>query len=174
MLNHPALKWGLIYGFFFVILNTIFQFVAPKMIFTGTLTTILTFAVPIACMVMAGREIREMQDGFLSFGEGVKITFLVWAIGSLISLLHQYFQVNFFDPTLIDVQKEVVAEAGQWMSEMFGLSEEMQDQMNDQLEAAAEEIEHQTFGQAIVGWMGGCIIGLIISLIVSAIIKKSY
>ena len=174
MLNHPALKWGLIYGLFFIVTNTIYQFVAPKMIFTGTLTTILSFAVPIFCMVMAGREIKAMQEGFLSFGEALKNTFLVWAIGSLLSLLHQYFQVNFIDPSLIEVQKEVVAETGQWMADMFGMNEEMQDEMTEQLEAAADELDNQTFGQAILGWLGGCILGLIISLIVSAIIKKSY
>ena len=174
MLNHPAVKWGLIYGLFFVVLNTIFQFVAPKMIFTGAITTILSFAVPIVCMVMAGREIKALQEGFLSFGEGLKNTFLVWAIGSLLVTLHQYVQVNFMDPSLIDVQKEVVAETGQWMADMFGMNEEMQDEMNEQLEEAADQLEHQTFGQAILGWLGGCILGLIISLIVSAIIKKSY
>ncbi|MDG2448287.1 MAG: DUF4199 domain-containing protein, partial [Saprospiraceae bacterium] len=67
-----------------------------------------------------------------------------------------------------------VAETGQWMADMFGMNEEMADEMNEQLEAAADELEHQTFGQAILGWLGGCILGLIISLIVSAIIKKSY
>ena len=173
MLQNPALKWGLFYGFFFIILNTIFQFVAPRMIFTGALTTFLTFVMPIFCMVMAGREIRELQEGYLSFGEGVKHTFLVWAIGTLLSILHQYIQIHFLDPSLLELQKEVVLESGQMLGDLFGLNEEIQDDMNDQLAAAADELEHQTVGSAISAWMGGCIFGIILSMIISAIIKKN-
>jgi len=173
MFDHPALKWGLIYGIFFIILNTIFQYTAPRMIFTGIPTTILSFGMPIFCMVMAGVEIKKMQEGYLSFGEGIKHTFLVWAIGSLLMILHGYIQMHFIDPSLLEVQKEVVLETGQMVGEFFGMPEEMQDELNDEMAAAAEDMEHQTFGSAIFSWMSGCILGVIISMIISAIIKKN-
>ena len=173
MMNHPAVTYGLYYGIFFVVYNTVLSIVAPKMIFTGSISMILGFAIPIICMVMAGREIRAREEGYLSFGEGLKNTFLVFAIGSLISTLYQYVLVNFIDPSLLEVQREAVLEVGDWIANMLGSSEEMAEEMQEQMEEAADASMHQTFGQVILGWMGNLIIGIIIAAIVSAIIKKT-
>ena len=146
------MKYGVYFGGFFILYITILKFVAPKLIFTGTITTVLGFAIPIICMVMAGREIKQEQEGFMSYGEALKNTFLVYVIGSLIYSLYQYVLVNFIDPSLLEVQKEAVIEAGNWVSSFFGSNEEMMEEFQDQLEEAAEASMHQSFGQVMLGW----------------------
>lgn len=172
-MNNPAVKYGVYFGGFFVLYITIMKFVAPKMIFTGTLTTIVGFLVPIVCMVLAGREIKAQQDGFMSYGEALKNTFLVYVIGSLIYTLYQYVLVNFIDPSLLEVQKEAIIEAGSWVADLFGANEEAMEEMQEQMEEAAEASMHQSFGQVMLGWMGSLILGFILAAIVSAFTKKN-
>lgn len=172
-MNNPAVKYGLYYGLFFVLYNTFLKFIAPQMIFTGSVSVILGIAIPIICMVLAGREVRDQEEGYLSFGEALKNTFLVFVIGSLISTLYQYILVNFIDPGLLEVQREAVLEMGDWLTNMMGESEEAAEEMREKMEEAADASMHQTFGQVILGWMGSLIIGIILSAIISAFIKKT-
>ncbi len=172
-MDNPAVKYGVYFGGFFVLYVTLLKFIAPKMIFTGSLTTVLGLAVPIICMVWVAREVRNQEDGYLSYGEALKNTFLVYVIGSLIYTLYQYILVNFIDPSLLESQKEAVMEAGNWISKILGANEEMVEEFQEQLEEVAEASTHQTFGTVILGWVGGLIFGFILSAIVSAFVKKT-
>ena len=172
MLSNPSLKWGLTYGMSLIVLRTVLQFVAPRMIFQSVLISIISFGLPVLCMIMAGKEVRKLQDGVLAFRQSMHHVFLVYAIGSLLLVLHLYFLINFIDPSLLNLQQEVVMETTQSMLEYFDLPEDTSDDISDQMAAATEELEHQTFGKTIYTWLAGCFWGLILSLIISAIIKR--
>ena len=175
-MDNPGLKWGIYLAAILVLTTTVLKFVAPRMLFSIPLGLLMSLVVPIVFMVLSGRELRFMQEGYLSFGEALKNSILVLAIGSLISILYEYLLFNFIDTSLLELQKEAIIEMGDWMTNLMessGVPEEQLDEQREALKEQAEATVHQTFGQTILGWMGTMLFGFIPASIVSAIIKKT-
>jgi len=175
-MNHPGLKWGLYYAGIAVLYTTVLKFVSPKLLFNVPLGLLVSLVLPIVCMVISGKELRTLQDGYLSFGEALKNSILVLAVGSLISIFYEYILFNFIDTSLLELQQEAIIGMGDWMTDLMedsGVPEEQLDEQREALREQAEAASHQTLGQMIMGWMGGVLFGFIPAAIVSAIIKKT-
>jgi len=172
-MNNPAVKWGVYLAAFWVIYSTVLGFVAPNLLFHMGLGFLIGLAAPIFCMIKAANEFKVMEEGYLSFGEALKNTFLVFAIGSLVSVLYDYILVNFIKPDLVEVQKEAIMGVGDWFANIMSSNEEAAEQIREQYELAAEESANQSFGSVMIGYMMSLIFGFILSLIISAIVKKT-
>jgi hypothetical protein len=164
--NQTSINYGLIGGMAAIALGLLYYLLNVRGYITyGVWFSYLALA---ATMVMAAKAVRSEQDGFLEFREGLKVTFLVWVIGSAILSLFTYILFNFIDTGLADVQREVVTE----MMEKFMASADEQtvDMFN-------EAMEEQGFGldltKATMGYLLGLIFpGFIIALITSLILQR--
>lgn len=175
-MNHPGVKWGLYLGGLSIFLTTLFKFINPKLIFSVPLGILIGFIVPIIFMVISGKEMRALLENFMSFGEALKNSMIVIIIGTFLGTMYDYFMINIFDPSLLEVQKEVIAEWGNWtmdMMEGMGAPEEQLDEQRDQFEKQSDIANNMSFGQAFSGWLFTLLIWLIPAMIVSAIIKKT-
>lgn len=167
-MDNTAVKNGILSGIVGIIYSMILYFIDPGMM-VGSMAY-LGFLIPIIFMVLAAREEKAKNEGFLSFGEGLKVTILTVAIGMLLTSIFSYVLMNFIDPGMVDVIKEQAIAQAESMADMFGADEAGK-------EAMMESIEDQDFAPTILTSIMNFLVILIfpfffIALIISAIVKK--
>jgi len=128
----------------------------------------ILYVVYIYFMYKAGKESRDDQDGFISFGKVLGPIFLTFVVSSFVVFLFNYIMYNFIDQSLLDMMQEQAVAQIEKMSGMLG---------EEATELAMEEIEEKgvDFGwdKVLLGWGFNLIIpGIILALILAAILKK--
>ncbi len=155
-----ALKFGLIAGVAYMIFTTIIytsgQAANSSLAWLGTI-------IPITTMVLAMKEFRAQNGGFMSYGQGLGIGTLMSAISGLISSVYAYIYNEFIDPTLrqqiLDKVREDLENRG------------MDDTQVEQALEMSQKFSTPGF-TFLFGIIGAIFIGFIIALIISAIMKK--
>lgn len=156
-----ALKWGLIYGVLGIVYNTIsYNTGIWKSWFIGLMILlILLFGV----LYFAMNEFKSLNNGFMTFKEGLGLGTLTITAGGIISVLFDNFYRNYIDTTILGQQIEMMTE----QYESMGLSEAQIDEAIQKVEATANS------GLSFLwGVIGAVVLGFIASLIMSAIVKK--
>jgi zinc transporter ZupT len=156
-----ALKWGLISSVVSVVFTTILYNTSLwEYSSLGILiSTVLTFGV----LYFSMNEFKTINNGFLSFNEGLSLGTLTIATSSILSLLYDFIYKKYIDPNLLALQMEKVQE----QYESMGMSEE-------QIEKSIEKAnQYLNSGFAfIIGVFTVILIGFLCSLIMAAILKK--
>ncbi len=165
-MDHPSVKYGVIGGFASIIITLIIWFINPDYLFSYGAA--IGFIVLIYSMYMAGKEARELSDGYIDFGEIFKYLFIAFVVVSLITTIFDYVLINFIDPSMIERQKEFSIKISEFIASMFGYEETL-DELTESIED--QELSY-TIGTAIQGWIFGMIFGAIIAAIQGAIMKK--
>lgn len=165
-LESPPIRNGILAGIAGVIVSLLFYVTNVNMFFS--ISSWIVIVVYIFFMVKSAREARSQVESF-DFREAFQATFLVYVVGSLLNVIFYYVLMNFMDPELVEMQKEVAIDAVERMGGM--LSE-------DQLEAMVSEIQNQdmrfTLGRALYTLAFSLVFpGGLIAVIVSAIMKDS-
>ena len=163
-MENPAIKWGVYLAIASIALLLIFYLVNPELIFS--VNSYISIVVTIVILVMACKEARENSGGFASFGQMFQTAFFTWAIGSLIGVVFQYILMNFIDPGLIEIQREISIEA---IEKMVGLIGE------EGVEKAIEDVENSnpvTIGKIALGYVFMLVVGAIVAAIIGAIMQK--
>jgi len=157
---------GLFLGVAICLLSLVMYFFSPR--FFLSWGSWFSFLVYILFMVKAGREEKEEMGGYASFGDMLKPTMLTYAIGSLIGAIFSYVLINFIDPSLMDVMKDIQVEALDKMAGFLG-----EDATETAKDAILENENSFSIGTLLMGWGVGLIIpGIIFGLIISAILKN--
>ena len=183
-MGNPAVKYGVYYGAVLILLSIISWQLIPSIHYPTTMkesgiSMLLGLIIPIGFLYLSLKETRFLQEGFLSFGEGLKSSFLTYMIGTLIGIIFTFLLLNYIAPDLLTLQKEAsIAMANDmtsWMGDLAGLPEEELETLNEDMEAELELQNLGSFsvGMAILAWLGSLIGGIILSLIMSAIMKKN-
>ena len=167
MLKNNGVKYGLILGVATVAFSVICYLINPKMILTGI--AYLAFLIPIFFMYRSSIAERKQNEGLLSFGEALKVTFLTYVIGTFISYVYTYLMFNVFDPSLIDLAREVAIEDTETIAKWMGIEAELDD--------LPDELDNQDismgFSMIFMQYLVGLIFpGFVFALIISAITKK--
>ncbi len=156
-----ALKWGLIIGLISVVLST-----ASSMtdLWKQGWAAWLAYLIIAGGIVMALKEFKEANSGFLNFGQALGLGTLTTAVMSLISGLYGTIYFNFIDPTM---PEKMMNHQRDKMSEQ-GLSDE---QIEQAMEITAKFMTpSMIFLLTIFIYI---LAGFIFSLIIGAIMKKS-
>lgn len=155
-----ALKWGLISGVASMIFTTVL-YVSGQAANAGLAS--LGIIITVVLMVLAMKEFRTGNGGFMTYGQGLGVGTLMSGISGFIASTYAYIYNEFIDPTLrqqlLDKQREDMEGRG----------------MDDAQIDAAMEIGAKFSSPGITFVLGiiiAIIIGFIISLIISAIMKK--
>lgn len=128
----------------------------------GIISIIITFAV----IVLGQYNFRKDNDGFLSFGEALKLGVGIALISSIIGVTYQVLLVTVIDPDTIP--KMITIAENQLYESYPEMSQEQIDQM---LEMQNKFITPKMM--AAFGLIGGVFIGFIISLITGLILKRN-
>ncbi len=155
-----ALKWGIILGIVLIV-YTLILFLTDQ---AGNQNLgWISLALSVTFIVLAMREFRTLNEGYLSLGEGVGVGTLVSAISGLISATFSTFYTFFIDTAfyerLTDTMQERLEEQGRSDAEIEQSAEIMKMFQNPGLSFAFSLI-------------GAVLFGLILSLIIAAILRK--
>ena len=155
-----ALKFGIISGVagivFISILYVSGQAANSSLAWLGSIITI-------AVMVLAMKEFRTLNGGFMTYGQGLGIGTLLSGISGFIGSVYSYIYQEFIDTTLrqqiLDKVRDDLENRG------------MDDAQIEQALEMTQKFSSPGITFAI-GVIGSIFIGFIIALIISAIMKK--
>ena len=164
-MENSGIKWGIIGAISTVVISLLTYMVGPKFYLQGGswigLIALLVF------MVMAGREERSKQGGFLNFQEALKPIFLCFIITTFSSTVLQILMYKVIDPSLAETTKQIAIEGIQKLKNFLG---------EEGYEKAMEGIESQDFSsirQYVVGFATNILLGFGFSALVALFIKKN-
>ena len=156
-----AIRYGIITGIISVIYTLI--------LYTTELNnnmglSLISTAILIVGIVLAHKNFKTANGGFMTYGQGLGIGSLLSVIVGVFSGIFLYIYLKFIDSTVI----EKMQEAQYIEMEKRGMSEE-------QMEQAVQLSQKMTGPEMMVVWaiLGTLFFGFILSLIISAITKHT-
>jgi drug/metabolite transporter (DMT)-like permease len=167
--NSPSLimlKWGAIGGLLSFIFTLITKYTGLQDDFSETLgwvSTIITLILNVSILVFALREVRDENDGFLRYGQGLGASVLLGAIWGLVAGVFNYIYLQFIDNGLVQKQLDLARER----LEEQGLS-------NSQIEDA-ENLTRMMMGpgvQFVIIVFVTVLFMFLLGLVVSGILKR--
>ena len=121
--------------------------------------------VAIALIVLGIKNVKELNDGYLTIGEAIKTGLGIAVIGGIISVIYTFIFTSYIEPDFYVQMGEVAQQK---------LLDEYPNFTDEQLESAqamASKFTNPTMTAAF-GLMGSLFFGFIVSLIAGAIMKK--
>lgn len=157
-----ALKWGAFLGLGLMAITLVMYLTDQT---TNPVFSVLTVIAMIACLVLAMRDFRSQNGGYMSYGEGLGTGALLSAVAGLLSAAFITFYNVFIDPT---IQQRAFEQAREKLEEQGGLSDDQIDQMMEM----SQKFQSPGF-TFIAGVFGTLIMGFLLSLIVAAFIRRN-
>lgn len=155
-----ALKYGLVVAVVTMVYSTILNLAGLG---TNKILASLTYVFMIVAIVLAMKDFREKNGGFISYGEGLGLGTLTSAVLGLLSSAFTIFYIQFIDSNMLtqslDQMREELETKG----------------MDDAQIEQALEVSQKFMSPGIMFVMvifGYLIMGFIFSLIIAAIMRK--
>ena len=161
-----ALKWGVITGLVEILVTTIRYSLGYYAGINASLFVALNFGVLVTGTVLALREYRSLNDGYLTIGEAVGLSGLMFAIMGLLDSAYSQFYLHVIDPDLLT---KTLQQTRDFM-EAQGLSDDQIDKFDDQMSEALEAQQQKgnsgsTYLLGLIWWvLGGVVLSFILSL----------
>lgn len=147
-------KWGLIFG---LISSIVFIITAVARIDLGFAGIAVAWGVIIGVFVLGIKEFRTDNEGFVSFGQGFSIAFMIALIGGIVRSVVQYVYLM-IDTEFLAWQQEMQAQ-----SNPFGTPPEGQDV--PEWVGFFQSPEFIAIGSIIAAIFAGLIFGAIVSAV---------
>ncbi|QMU64717.1 MAG: DUF4199 family protein [Flavobacteriaceae bacterium] len=157
------LNYGLYYGVISILISLV-VYAMGKHLDQGFSGMLIGLVVMIVFIVLATKKFKKDNNGFMSWGQGVKVGVGTVVIGVIIAVIYQQIFINFIEPDFMNQMAEKTQES----LLDAGLTEE-------QIESRMEM--QKKFQNPLIsiplGIVVGAFAGFIFSAITSAIMKKS-
>ncbi|PQJ73521.1 MULTISPECIES: DUF4199 domain-containing protein [Polaribacter] len=157
------LNYGLYLGVIGIIVHLIL-FATGSLLEFQWINSLVSFVAMIALIIIGIKKFREANDGFISWGQGVKIGLGITMISAVIALVYTFLFMNYIDPTF--QQQAMELQQQKWLD--AGMTEEQV----DNAVAMAQKFQSPGILAAII-LATSAFFGFIISAIAAAIMKKS-
>lgn len=160
--TRTALKWGAILGLVLMAITLIMYLTDQS---TNPLFSGLTLGAVVALLVLAMRDYRTLNGGYMTYSEGLGIGALLSAVAGLLSSAFSTFYNVVIDPT---VQQRAMEQAREKMEAQGNMSDESIEQAMEW----SQKLQSPGF-TFIAGIFGTVIVGFLLSLIVAAFIRRN-
>jgi len=157
------LNYGLYLGLIGVIIHLIL-FATGSLLEFQWINSLVSFVAMVALIIIGIKKFREANEGFISWGQGVKIGLGITMISAVIALVYTLLFMNFIDPTF--QQQAMELQQQKWLD--VGMTEEQIENAT----AMAEKFQSPGILSAII-LATSAFLGFIISAIVAAVMKKA-
>lgn len=154
-----AKKYGLIYALVSTVINLI-PMLTETAVSIGFLLIFVNIVVAMVFFILAGREFKKLNGGYMTFGEGFKINMIAASIVAVVRSLVVYVYVKVIDTGYGERMADMMQE--QW--ERSGMQEEQIEQMGGMMSGMTNP-EITLFSGIITMMLGGLIWGAIASAI---------
>lgn len=155
-----GIRYGLILAFAGIILFLIYMIAGIDM--SGNARWI-SFPIYIVIVFLAHKYFKDNGDGFMTFGQGVGISFWIGLLSSVISSIFTYFYIKVIDGSML---QQIMDKQIETMQEK-GMSDEQIDQA---MKIAAFFMSAEAM--LLMGIIGGIIFIVITGLIISIFTQK--
>lgn len=160
--KNTIINYGLLTGGVSILIGLI-SYATGNVANPGFLLSALAFIAPIVLIVLGIKKFKSENNGYLSWGQAVKIGVGIAVLWGLLALNFQYILENFIDPSILEQKTEIAREA----LEKWGLDD-------DVIEQSLEKQQNQNPLLAIsMGMLMFAFIGFVISAIAGAVMKKT-
>ena len=156
-----ALKWGLILGVVSIIYSLIL-FLTDNI--GNQSLGYLAYVFSIVAITLAMRDFKNLNGGYMSYGQGVGLGTLTAAISGFLSSLFSVFYMNVIDP---GVMTRLTDKAREDMEARGNMTDEQIDQGMEIMAKFQSPVI-----LFIVGIIAATLLGLVFSLVISAIIRR--
>ncbi len=171
-MNNDSVKFGIIAGMAYVVIQMLIYFVSIEFMFgwTGIFSMLgIITVLAVWAIVSSISNKKKAQGGFIEFKEAFKEGFIAVVMISLITSAFNYMLYNFIDPGLIGMLKDFAVEGtASWIE--GSVSEE-------QFEEIMEQMENEDYSITVLKTIGqvfqGILFGAFPTLIASAAMKVS-
>lgn len=161
-----ALKWGFLTALTELLVTSIRyslnQYISFKF-------PVLTLIILFGGTILAMREFRQLNHGWMTYGEGIGIGLLMFAIIGIMDTTYQQIYQTYIDPAYT----EKALDQTRSLMEEFGAKDEQLEKFDEQVGNAENMPKKGMAGLAFIGgvfyWVLG---GLLISLITAAFMRK--
>lgn len=165
--SNIGLTYGLITGLAICVI-TLLQYLGGIETYMSPIG-FLTYIILIVMAVIAAQKQKKINEGYLSFGEALKVTFSVVASALLLQTLFTYVLLNFIDPSFKLALTQATLDTSEKFLRKMGMSESSIDEAMEK----ARESDSMSLPSMLFGYALWCIAWFIICLIISAIVKKN-
>lgn len=162
-----GMSYGLIAGLIIVVI-TLLQYLGGVDMFMSPIGFI-SYLVVITMAVLAALKVRRENEGFLEFGQALKITFTVFAVALFLQTIFVYVLFNFIDIPF----KEAVGVESLNKSEQMMKKLGMSDADIDKAIEGQRNVDPFSIGKTLLGYGVTCIAAFVFCLLISLIIRKS-
>ena len=162
-----GMSYGLIAGLIIVVI-TLMQYLGGIDMFMSPVGYI-SYLVVITMAVLAALKVRKENEGFLEFGQALKITFTVFAVALFLQTMFAYILFNFIDIPFKEAVGVESLNKSEQMMKKFGMSDADIDKAIDE----QRNVDPFSFGRILLGYGVTCIGAFVFCLLISLIIRKS-
>lgn len=120
-------------------------------------------------LILTARDLRSQQNGFATFSELLKATFITTIILSAISGAFNFIFYQYIDPSFADTLKQYVIESMQEMMHNFDAPAETIEQTISELEAQNFSM---SFENMLINIFKSLVYGSIVSILIAAIMQR--
>ena len=156
------INYGLMTGFSAIII-TLISYAMGKAANPGVFFGIISFVVPIALIILGIKKYKTINNGFLTWGQAVKVGIGIALIWGVLALSFQYVLENIIDPDIIEEKMELVRQS----LEEWGIDD---DAIDEQIEKQRNQSPLLTNAMGILVF---AFLGFIVSAIAGAVMKKT-
>jgi hypothetical protein len=157
------LNYGLYLGIASVLINLV-NYAAGDYLKPHWSVSVLSGILMIAIIVFAFKKFKEINSGFMSWGQSVKIGVGVTVISAVIGIVYQQLFQNFIEPEYI--QQMMMMQEQAWID--GGMNSEGIDDAKEMM----QKFQGPLISSAI-GLVAAAFIGFVVSAITGAIMKQS-
>lgn len=163
-MDNPSIKYGLYAGVIIVVFDLILVLISDKAYLYAS--GWVAAPIIIGAMVVASKEYKTENEGYASFGEIFKASWLTYLVTGLITTIFGYILFKFISPSLIEATMQTAIEA---MDKMKGILGE------EGYEKAMEQMENNDplspFNQ-LTGLLSKYVMAAIPALIIGLVMKN--
>lgn len=167
MANHPV-RFGLIAGGITVACMILLYFLSKSTLLQ--FGSMIEFVIVIYYMTRAVSATRTDGNGYIAFNEAFKASWLTFILASSIAAIFIFLLMNYIDPSLKDMLKQLQLESVEQITSIFRMSEDMKEQMITQIEDSDVNGIKSLAYQLPLSFLFP---GVIYALVISLIMKKS-
>jgi len=154
-------KWGLIFG---LVSAIVFVITSAARINLGFAGLAVAWAIVIAMFVLGIKEFRTDNGGYVSFGQGFGIAFMIALLGGVVRAVIQYVYM-IIDPEFLVWQREIQENSG------FGPPRDQSQEMPEGMQNFMDFAGSAEFS-AIISVLMAIFAGLIFGAVISAVLKN--
>ncbi len=126
--------------------------------------SVLSALLMVVIIVFANKKFKELNSGFMSWGQSVKIGVGLTVISAIIIIVYQQIFANFIEPDY--AQQMLMMQEQTWTDQ--GMTSEQIDSAKEMMQKFQSPVISSAIGIVVAAF-----IGFVVSAIVGAIMKKS-